>query len=93
MREIVRLSRFKRDYKREKKGKHSKSLDSMLRDAVNALVNNVALPEKLKDHKMSGEWEDHCDCHLKPDLVLIYRKPDKKILQLVRLGSHSELGI
>jgi len=56
MREIVRLSRFKRDYKREKKGKHSKSLDSMLRDAVNALVNNVALPEKLKDHKMSGEW-------------------------------------
>ena len=31
------------------------------------------------------------DCHIKPDLVLLYRKPDDAVLQLVRLGSHSEL--
>jgi addiction module RelE/StbE family toxin len=36
---------------------------------------------------------DHWDCHVKPDLVLIYRKPDAETLQLVRLGSHSELGL
>jgi mRNA interferase YafQ len=33
------------------------------------------------------------DCHLKPDLILIYRKPDAERLQLVRLGSHTELGL
>ena len=33
------------------------------------------------------------DCHVKPDLVLIYQKPDADTLRLVRLGSHSELGL
>lgn len=49
--------------------------------------------EKNKDHTLTGDWQDHRDCHIKPDLVLIYRKPTKKILQLVRMGSHSELGL
>ena len=44
-------------------------------------------------YALSGDWQDHRDCHLKPDLVLIYRKPDDAELQLVRLGSHSELGL
>jgi len=38
-----------------------------------------------------GEWADHRECHLRPDLLLIYRKPNPETLQLVRLGSHSEL--
>jgi mRNA interferase YafQ len=38
-----------------------------------------------------GDWRDHRECHLKSDLLLIYRKPDTEVLQLVRLGSHSEL--
>ena len=42
---------------------------------------------------MPFEWADHRDCHVKPDLVLIYRKPDEETLELVRLGSHSELGL
>jgi mRNA interferase YafQ len=42
---------------------------------------------------MKGDWQDHRDCHVKPDLVLIYRLTNDDILQLVRLGSHSELGI
>jgi mRNA interferase YafQ len=32
------------------------------------------------------------DCHIRPDLVLIYRKPDQDNLDLTRLGSHSQLG-
>ena len=44
------------------------------------------------DHALSGEWSDHRDCHVKPDLILIYQKPDADTLRLVRLGSHSELG-
>jgi mRNA interferase YafQ len=45
------------------------------------------------DHPLGGEWNDHRDCHIRPDLILIYRKPDDASLELVRLGSHSELGL
>ncbi len=51
------------------------------------------LAERYRDHPLGGEWKDHRDCHVRPDLVLIYRKPDAAVLQLVRLGSHSELGL
>jgi mRNA interferase YafQ len=57
------------------------------------LLKNKPLAEKYKDHALTGDWSDHRDCHIKPDLVLIYRKPIKNVLQLVRIGSHSELGI
>jgi mRNA interferase YafQ len=51
------------------------------------------LPEKLHDHALAGEWKDHRDCHVRPDLVLIYRLPDAHRIELVRLGSHSELSL
>ena len=60
---------------------------------VTALANDQPLAEKYHDHALAGDWNDHRDCHVKPDLVLIYRKPDDAVLQLVRLGSHSELGL
>lgn len=60
---------------------------------VRALANDEQLAEKYHDHALSGEWKDHRDCHIKPDLVLIYKKPDPEQLQLVRLGSHSDLGL
>jgi mRNA interferase YafQ len=41
----------------------------------------------------TGNWKDHWDCHIKPDLVLIYQTPDENTLQLVRLGSHVALGL
>jgi mRNA interferase YafQ len=60
---------------------------------ITALANDQPLAEKHRDHALAGDWKDHRDCHVKPDLVLIYRKPDDGVLQLVRLGSHSELGL
>jgi len=93
MREIVRQSAFKRDYKREKKGRYATTLDNRLQDVLEYLVGDVALPEKFKDHSMGGIWHDCRNCHLRPDLILLYRKPDDNTLHLVRLGSHSELGI
>lgn len=60
---------------------------------VSALANDQPLEERYRDHMLMGDWKDHRDCHVKPDLVLIYRKPDADTLQLVRLGSHSELGL
>jgi mRNA interferase YafQ len=51
------------------------------------------LPHRNFDYPLSGEWYDHRDCYIRPDLVLLYRKPDDDSLELVRLGSRSELGL
>ena len=56
---------------------------------LTALLDDVALEARYRDHDLSGEWLGYRDCHVKPDLVLIYRKPDKDTLRLARLGSHS----
>jgi mRNA interferase YafQ len=93
MREVKYTSRFKRDYKREQSGRHGKALDTLLMETVNLLAADATLPRRYFDHQLSGEWDDHRDCHIKPDLVLIYRKPDGDTLEFVRLGSHSELGL
>jgi mRNA interferase YafQ len=63
-----------------------------LKVILKLLVDDDPLPPKYHDHPLEGQWNDHRDCHVKPDLVLIYHKPDDVTLQLVRLGSHRELG-
>jgi mRNA interferase YafQ len=93
MRTIRYTTRFKRDYKREKSGRYAKILDIELSKIVNQLAADETLPRRNFDHALSGEWKDHRDCHVRPDLILIYRKPDSENLDLVRLGSHSELGL
>jgi mRNA interferase YafQ len=93
MRRIERTKAFKRDYKRVKATPKHRDAETPLRQILELLVADVSLPERNRDHALSGEWKDHRDCHLKPDLILIYRKPDKKVVQLVRLGSHSDLGL
>ena len=91
MRTIEQTSRFKRDLKRELKGQYKTTLEASLRMVILALASDEPLEPRHHDHPLTGEWEDHRDCHVRPDLVLIYRKPDEETLQLVRLGSHSEL--
>lgn len=93
MRIIKYTHKFKSDYKRVKKANHHKNLDQHLMAAIKLLAADKALPRRNYDHALIGNWCDHRDCHIKPDLVLIYRKPDKKTLELVRLGSHSQLSL
>jgi mRNA interferase YafQ len=57
------------------------------------LAADAALPTHNRDHSLGGEWNDCRDCHIRPDLILLYRKPDADNLELVRLGSHCELGL
>ena len=93
MRTIERTARFRRDYKRELKKYGKSALEAVFIPALQLLCTDSPLPLKCGDHALSGDWKDHRDCHIKPDLVLIYQKPDIDTLRLVRLGSHSELGI
>jgi mRNA interferase YafQ len=93
MRIIEWTNQFKRDYKRESKGRYRATLDIELFSIVDALANDRSLDPCCRDHGLAGDWKDYRDCHIKPDMVLIYRKPDDEVLQLVRLGSHSTLGL
>jgi len=93
MRTIKRTSQFKRDYKREAKGQYRETLKNDFIIVLSALVQDRPLAERFRDHSLIGEWKDSRDCHIKPDLILIYRKPDDEVLELVRLGSHHELGL
>lgn len=92
MRAIERTGQFKRDYKRESKGPHRKTLTTDFVMVIAALATDAPLEPRHRDHALTGDWKDHRDRHVKPDLVLIYRKPDDDTLQLVRNGSHAELG-
>lgn len=93
MRTIEPTNTFRRDFKRETRGRHAKVLQAEFPALLQNLADDVALDARFRDHALTGDWKDHRDCHIRPDLVLIYRKPDDETLQLVRLGSHSELGL
>lgn len=85
MRTLERSTAFKRDFK-----KHG-DIDAALIEVLYKLINDEELPEKYRDHALSGDWSGYRECHVKPDLLLIYKKADEDTLRLARLGSHSEL--
>lgn len=91
MRKIERSSAFKRDYKRIKATPRHRNVDVLLTQILSLLLDDRPLPESNRDHALSGNWSGYRECHLKPDLLLIYKKPDVEVLRLARLGSHSEL--
>lgn len=93
MRILERTGTFKRDFRRVKAVPRHRDIEAVLISVLHLLMNDQPLPQRLCDHPLTGEWKDHRDCHIKPDLVLIYRKPDREVIQLVRIGSHSELGL
>lgn len=84
MRRIERTKKFKLDYRRERKGRHRAVLDAALAETLFLLANGQALDERYRDHALAGQWHGHRDCHI---------RPNPKALQLVRLGSHSELSL
>ena len=88
-RDIVWTAQFKKDYKLAVKRK----LDiSLLDDVIRMLSRGESLPEKNKDHSLSGNWVGHRECHILPDWLLIYRIEDNVlVLTLSRTGTHSDL--
>ena len=91
MRELEYAGAFKRDYKREEKGQHRGTIVADLEAVLALLAADVALGAAYSDHDLSGDWAGYRECHIKPDLLLIYSKAEESVLRLSRLGSHSEL--
>lgn len=82
-------TQFKKDYKLAVK--RGLKID-LLKDVIAALAMGEKLPEKNKDHALTGNWVGHRECHILPDWLLIYRiEDDVLVLTLARTGSHSDL--
>lgn len=87
MRELHYTNQMKRDLRLVKKrGKDLKKLGV----TTHFLQAGTPLPEKYHNHKLSGDYKDHWECHIEPDWLLIYLI-DKATVTLVRTGSHAEL--
>jgi mRNA interferase YafQ len=84
MRIVKYTNRFKRDYRTEKSGPHGNKRDALLMQVLTLLADDTRLPDRNFGHALTGDWRDHRDCHVRPDLALIYRKPDDETLALVR---------
>lgn len=67
--------------------RYRKNLDSLISDVLKFLLTDKFLPERNVDHTLSGNWHRYRECHIKPDLLLIYNKPDQSTLRLARLRS------
>lgn len=91
MRTIEWSNAFKRDFKREMRGVHRNTLQAELTAVTELLAKDMPLPQKMRDHDLISDWAGYRECHIKPDLLLIYKKVDDDILRMARLGSHSEL--
>lgn len=88
-RDIIWTTQFKKDYKLALK-RHLNI--ELLDDIIRTLSRGETLPEKCKDHPLSGDWIGHRECHIQPDWLLIYRvENDILVLTLARTGTHSDL--
>lgn len=80
---------FKKDYKRIVKRGYDMRL---LEKVIELLANQKPLPEKNRDHQLSGDYAGCRECHITPGWLLIYEVADEElILYLTRTGSHSDL--
>ena len=83
--------KFTRTFKKSHK-KLSQTHKDLLMSIIDKLANNEVLEPKYNDHALKDEWINHRECHIRPDLLLIYKKQDDLlILTCVNVGSHSEL--
>ncbi len=89
MLEATPTTKFKKDLK---KFKHQKKIIQDLNIVLGLLIQMKPLEIKHVDHPLDGNWKGSRECHVNPDILLIYRiDEDQKKLFLERFGSHSEL--
>ena len=82
-------TQFRKDYKLAmKRGLRI----ALLEEVVERLAMGESLPEKNRDHALTGDWVGHRECHIQPDWLLVYRiEDDVLVLTLARTGTHSDL--
>lgn len=89
MLKIVTTSQFRKDAKRMKK--RGADMDA-LRETIETLACEKALPDRFRDHALMGSYSGFRECHINPDWLLVYSKDGEKlVLTASRTGTHSDL--
>lgn len=81
-------TQYKKDFKKYRN--HPKKLEKLL-EVLRLLENEEDLPAELKAHKLTGQYKDCLECHIESDFLLIWFDKNNNIIEILRLGSHSEL--
>lgn len=82
---------YSKDYKKAIKKLDKQSLQA-LAQVIDKLANDEILEPKYKDHQLKGNLQAFRECHIKPNLLLVYKKVEQELrLSVLRVGSHSEL--
>lgn len=88
---LLYSTRFKKDFK--KYLLQSQNLVA-IKNTFSLLLYDgyAAIPSSMRPHKLAGNYKGCWECHVTPDLLLIWEQYEKeKEIMLIRLGSHSEL--
>jgi len=87
--EVKQTAQFKKDYRLVKKrGQNIK----LLHEIIIMLADGIPLPDKNRDHQLTGDWKNFRECHIAPDWLLVYKSEDDiLVLTLTRTGTHSDL--
>jgi mRNA interferase YafQ len=91
LRSVRYSTRFSKDVKREGKSPENRDALTKLQVIIDLLAEGKELPANLHDHQLVGDLVGMRELHVKPDLLLVYRKIEDVSIELLRLGSHSEI--
>ena len=81
-------TQYRKDLKRYR---HQRRKLKALSDILNKLKNGEPIPAEYFPHKLHGNYKGCLECHIEDDFLLIWIDEERNIIELVRLGSHSEL--
>ena len=88
MKKLQPTTQYRKDYKRYKN--NPKKVEALKR-VLEMLVNEQPIPAEYHPHMLLGEYKGCMECHIQGDFLLIWFDEVNDIIELVRLGSHSEL--
>ena len=88
MKRLFPSSQYKKDYKRYR---NNPQKVAALKHVLDMLSNEQPIPSKYQPHPLHGNYEGCIECHIQGDFLLIWVDPKNEIIELVRLGTHSEL--
>ncbi len=88
MKRLKPTTKYKKDYKRFRN--NAKKLEKLF-GILRMLENEIPIPAEYDPHMLTGDYKGYMECHIEGDFLLIWFDPDTDEIDLVRLGSHSEL--
>lgn len=88
MKKIFPSTQYKKDYKRYR---NNPLKMEALGEIIDLLANEQPIPARYNPHMLKGDYKGCVECHVQGDFLLVWLDEERDIIELVRLGSHSEL--